>query len=290
MVERYASLIVDRAVKGDKTFNYERVDGTRIDFDHLYDSILTLPMMAERRAVMLDDPDIDKLSAGDLDKLLQILNDAVEPTVFIIAIKQNEFLPKKSSRCRKLLEAVDRLGIAAELGERSAADLAAFVIKRCAAAGCTISRENADWLVSKTTSELIAVQNETDKLIAFTQSGEVSREAIDRLVSATVEAEVFSLSKAILARDYAKAQGILSALLYLREPAVNILYVLSMSFVDLSRARAAISAGVEASKATADFGYKGREFAMRNAFRTAGSCPSSSCAGHWRYWPGQTLS
>ena len=51
LVERYASLIVDRAVKGDKTFNYERVDGARIDFDHLYDSILTLPMMAERRAV-----------------------------------------------------------------------------------------------------------------------------------------------------------------------------------------------------------------------------------------------
>ena len=85
LVERYASLIVDRAVKGDKTFNYERVDGAKIDFDHLYDSILTLPMMAERRAVVLDDPDIDKLSAGDLDKLLQILNDAVEPTVFIPA-------------------------------------------------------------------------------------------------------------------------------------------------------------------------------------------------------------
>ena len=37
LVERYASLIVDRAVKGDKTFNYERVDGAKIDFDHLYD-------------------------------------------------------------------------------------------------------------------------------------------------------------------------------------------------------------------------------------------------------------
>ena len=46
LVERYASLIVDRAVKGDKTFNYERVDGAKIDFDHLYDSILTLPMRA----------------------------------------------------------------------------------------------------------------------------------------------------------------------------------------------------------------------------------------------------
>lgn len=72
---------------------------------------------------------------------------------------------------------------------------------------------------------------------------------------------------------------------------MNILYVLSMSFVDLSRARAAISAGVETSKAAADFGYKGREFAMRNAFRgLPGSCPSSSCVGRWRYWLGQTLS
>lgn len=71
---------------------------------------------------------------------------------------------------------------------------------------------------------------------------------------------------------------------------MNILYVLSMSFVDLSRARAAISAGVETSKAAADFGYKGREFAMRNAFRDCRKRPSSSCAGRWRYWPGQTLS
>ena len=54
---------------------------------------------------------------------------------------------------------------------------------------------------------------------------------------------------------------------------MNILYVLSMSFVDLSRARAAISAGVETSKAAADFGYKGREFAMRNAFRDCRKLP-----------------
>ena len=275
LVDRYAALIVDRAVKGDKIFNYERIDGAKIDFDHLYDSVLTLPMMADRRAIVLDDPDIDKLSAGDLDKLLQILGEAVEPTVLVIAIKQNEFLPKKSNRCRKVLEAVDRLGIAAELGERSAADLAAFVIKRCAAAGCSISKENANLLVSKTTGELIAVQNEADKVIAFTGSGEVAREAIDRLVSATVEAEVFSLSKAILAQDYTRAQSILAALIYLREPAVNILHVLSMAFVDLCRARASISAGVETSKAASDFGYRGREFAMRNAYRDCRKLPQN---------------
>lgn len=66
------------------------------------------------------------------------------------------------------------------------------------------------------------MQNEADKLLPLHSPERISREATDRLVSATVEAEVFSLSKAILARDYAKAQGILSALLYLREPGSEI--------------------------------------------------------------------
>ena len=56
---------------------------------------------------------------------------------------------------------------------------------------------------------------------------------------------------------------------------MNILHVLSMAFVDLCRARAAISAGVETSKAASDFGYRGREFAMRNAYRDCRKLPQN---------------
>lgn len=218
LVERYCTLLADRAVTGERAFNYERMDGGRIDFDRLYDSVLTLPMLSERRCVVLDDPDIDKLSSGDFEKLKTVLGEVDESTVLIIAVKQNEFLPKKSQKCKKLLELAGKLGTAVELGERSTGDLVKTVMKQCADRGCSISRENAELLVQRTTGELLAVQNETDKLIAFTGSGEVSRESVLRLVSATVEAEVFSLSKSILSRDYARAMQILSALLYLREP------------------------------------------------------------------------
>ena len=68
LVERYCTLLADRAVTGERAFNYERMDGGRIDFDRLYDSVLTLPMLSERRCVVLDDPDIDKLSSGDFEK------------------------------------------------------------------------------------------------------------------------------------------------------------------------------------------------------------------------------
>lgn len=267
LVERYCALIANRAVKGNPTFNYERIDGEKIDFEQLYNSILTLPLMADRRCVLLDDPEIDQLSAGDFDKLKGVLEEVGETTLLLLAIKQSEFLPKKSQKCKKLLELVGKIGVAVELDERSAADLAKLVIKQCADHGCTISRQNADLLVARTTGELLAVQNEIDKLIAFTQSGEVTEQAILQLVSATVEAEVFSLSKAILARDYGKAMQILSALLYLREPAVNILHVLSMAFVDLYRAKTAQFADVDVPQVVTDFGYRGRDFAVKNAFR-----------------------
>ncbi len=273
LVERYCTLLADRAVTGERAFNYERIDGSRIDFDRLYDSVLTLPMLSERRCVVLDDPDIDKLSSGDFEKLKTVLGEVDESTVLIIAVKQNEFLPKKSQKCKKLLELAGKLGTAVELGERSTGDLVKTVMKQCADRGCSISRENAELLVQRTTGELLAVQNETDKLIAFTGSGEVSRESVLRLVSATVEAEVFSLSKSILSRDYARAMQILSALLYLREPAVNILYVLSMSFVDLYRAKVAAFADADAAQVAAAFGYRGRDFAVKNAFRDSRKLP-----------------
>ena len=273
LVERYCSLLADRAVTGERAFNYERMDGGRIDFDRLYDSVLTLPMLSERRCVVLDDPDIDKLSSGDFEKLKTVLGEVDESTVLIIAVKQNEFLPKKSQKCKKLLELAGKLGTAVELGERSTGDLVKTVMKQCADRGCSISRENAELLVQRTTGELLAVQNETDKLIAFTGSGEVSRESVLRLVSATVEAEVFSLSKSILSRDYARAMQILSALLYLREPAVNILYVLSMSFVDLYRAKVAAFADADAAQVASAFGYRGRDFAVKNAFRDSRKLP-----------------
>ncbi|MBS4784750.1 MAG: DNA polymerase III subunit delta [Clostridiales bacterium] len=273
LVERYCTLLADRAVTGERAFNYERIDGSRIDLDRLYDSVLTLPMLSERRCVVLDDPDIDKLSSGDFEKLKTVLGEVDESTVLIIAVKQNEFLPKKSQKCKKLLELAGKLGTAVELGERSTGDLVKTVMKQCADRGCSISRENAELLVQRTTGELLAVQNETDKLIAFTGSGEVSRESVLRLVSATVEAEVFSLSKSILSRDYARAMQILSALLYLREPAVNILYVLSMSFVDLYRAKVAAFADADAAQVAAAFGYRGRDFAVKNAFRDSRKLP-----------------
>lgn len=269
LVEQYAALLEKQALgKGDPTFNSDRFDGRKLDFDALYNSVMTLPMLADCRSILIDDPDIERFTAGELEKLQEVLEQVEDGTVLILAVKQAGFSVKKSAKCRKLQEQVERLGVVAQLGARTTTDLAKTVVKRLEQTGATISMEDAKYLVERTTGELSAVNCEADKLAACGAAGlPITRALIDRLVPATVEAEIFSLSKAILSRDYDRAMGILQGLLYLREPGVNILYTLSSAFIDLYRAKAAVFADAQAAQIAADFGYKGREFAVKNALR-----------------------
>ena len=48
-----------------------------------------------------------------------------------------------------------------------------------------------------------------------------------------------------------------------------IISALSSAFIDLYRSSTAMSAGVRENDVAAHFGYKGREFVVRNAFRDA---------------------
>lgn len=268
LVENYANLIANRALGGaDSSFDMDKLDGKKLDIDHLYDSAMTIPVMSSHRCIIVDDPEVDKFTASDLDKIIQIVEETEQGTVIIIPIKQASFSVKKSTKCKKLYELADKNGIVVELKVRTASDLVKQAVKHCAAAGCELTPEDAAYMVGLTTGELSVVNIETDKLIARAGEGKITREMIDALVSPTVESEIFSLSKAILAQNYTRSMQILSNLLYLREPAINILYTLSMAFIDLYRAKLGSGAGAEPKEMADVFGYKGREFAIKNAMR-----------------------
>lgn len=267
--ERYATLIVDKALGGaDRTFNYQRFDGKRLSLDALYDSVLTLPMLAERRVILVDDLEVDKLVAADIKKLHQILEEVEEGAVVLFLMRQSPFLPKKSAKCRNLLELVEKRGGAIELGGRSGSDLLRFLKAHFERAGCQVETEELRFLISRAGEEMLPLTREADKLAAYAgPGGRVTREAIAALVPGAVEAEVFDLSKAILRLDYQGAMTILEKLRYLREPEGNILYTLSMAFVDLYRAKAARHSGVEVAQVVGAFDYKGRDFRVKNAMR-----------------------
>ncbi len=267
--EQYTKAIVKEVVaSGTEGFNYNQFDSKKMDYNQLYDAVLSLPLMSPGRCVLVDDLDVDKLPAGDLKKLQQIMEETQEGTVLILRVGTAEFNPKKSSKCRGLLELADRLGGVICLDTRKEGALVQTIRTRCEKAGCNIENADALYLTERCSPELLVLLGEVDKLTAYCKGQTITRKDIDLVTTPTVDAQIYDLSKEILAKNYQGAMDSLSKLLYLREPESKILFTLTGAFVDLYRAKIARHSGMAQGDIVRSFGYpKALEFRVRNALR-----------------------
>lgn len=243
-------------------FNLHRFEGSTLDMQAFYDAVESLPMFAEGRCVVAD-LDTDKLDAGQMRDLCAILEDPPSTTTVIVTIKNAE---AKKDKLNQLIKVCDKSGAVIEFAARSRTDTLRFLRNRAQKNGCTLSSDNASYLMERCTDNLQLLAVETDKLCAYAGGGEISRAQIDAVVSVVLQARVFDLSKAILRGNYDKAMELVDQLMEQREPAGKVLAVLSGAFVDLYRGYVARQLGVGASQAALDLKYaKNREFVLKNA-------------------------
>ena len=263
LIERWAGLLGKEA--GGDAFNTHRFDGKRLDVDALYEAVEALPLMAARKFVLVDDLDWKALPADEQKKLTQVLCDLPEDCLLAATAKAPGF-DSRSAGGKKLIALFDKAGAAAELGSRGAGGLAAFLRAEAKKQGCSISGDLCRHILDVCENDMMTLRSEMAKLCAYAGGGELTREQADAVCIPRTEAKVFDLSKAILAGNPDRALGLLDNLFYLRENPVMIASVLARAFVDLYRARVARDEGKSSADVAAMFGYKGREFLVRNAF------------------------
>lgn len=105
--------------------------------------------------------------------------------------------------------------------------------------GAAISSENARYLISVSGSDIKTLLNETEKLSAYANGGEITKQLIDKLAVRCLQAKVFDLSKAVVRGDYEKAYSVLDSLFAAKEEPVSVLAVISNCFVDMYRVKCA---------------------------------------------------
>ena len=110
---------------------------------------------------------------------------------------------------------------------------------------------------------------ELEKLCNYKQSGEIQKADIEAVAAKSLEANVFDLSKALVAGNCARALMLLQKLLSEKERPEMILGTLISAYVDMYRVKLALVAGEKAEYPAQFFNYKGREFRLRNAARDA---------------------
>ncbi len=254
-------------------FNLQRFDGQDSSWDAIEEAAQSLPLMAERKCVVVRDFDVTAASAP-FDRVLELVGDPPEETVLIFWMDTVVPDGKKNAKWRKFISAVEKNGICAELKSKTPAETVKLLCSGAARRGCVLRPENARLLIEQCGEGLYRLLGELDKLCAIAlewegKANEITRDMIEAAATKNLEASVFDLSKALLQGRYDGAYRILDRLFFQREEPVAILGVLISAYADLYRVKVADAAGEPAESLAADFAYKGKEFRLRHAARDA---------------------
>lgn len=267
LTEQYARMVADKTVEeGFDAFNLQRFDGQGLSVLTLEEAVESLPLMSQRKCVLVRDYDP---SGADADRA-QALVSAVPETCVLVFWQMTVQPDKRKAGWKKFLEIAEQKGVVAECKRKDPADTAKMLVAGAKRRGSHLDFADAKYLVEQVGNDLNLLVRELDKLCALAGEGDITRRLIDTASPKNLEAKVFDLSKAILRRRHDQAYDLLYQLKTQREEPVPVLAVLSSAYADLYRAKVAAAGGVPADSLAAEYkSYKGKEWRLRNAARDA---------------------
>ncbi|MGN0590767.1 DNA polymerase III subunit delta [Ruminococcus sp.] len=251
----------------------QRYEGRELDLEQLADAVGQYAMFAQNNVILIHDPPAEEWSADRIASFLKILEDVPSSTVVICSVTGFDVCGGKKAptpKNKKLIDFFAKHGAVCNFEARTAAQLVKPMTERAARSGCTLSRQNAERIAQLCLCDTMRIGNELDKLCAYADGGEITPEAISMLVAGEESLNAFALAKAVTSRNGKAAMETLDILSQQRNEPVMLLSAITSAFLDLYRAKAAQAAGKHHEHVLEDFSYKGREFAVKNAFRDAG--------------------
>ena len=275
LTAHYADQIASKAV-GDHPlaeFNYQKFDGQSCTAGEIEEAAEALPVMADRKCVVVRDFDVAAAGAAVQEQLNALISDAPKSCVLIFWLDAVEADVKKNAKWKAFVAAVDRAGVSVRFPRKTESEIVRLLCSGAERRGCSLNADNARFMLRRCGNDLNLLLGELDKLCALADGGEVTRGFIEKLGTENLEASVFDLSKALLQGSYSRAYDILGGLFARREEPVSVLAVLSNAYADLYRAKVALSSGVRAEALADDFAYRGKEFRLRNAARDCARIP-----------------
>lgn len=266
----YADLICKKSVGKDfEDFNLKKLEGRDTSLNEIYDCISAFPMMSEYTCTLVKDYPLTEF-VNDQNKINDefnsVITDIPESSILVFWMDTVE-VDEKNKKWTSLIKLFDSVGVCAKIEKRTRSALEKLLVSSAAKKDCTLSRENAGYIITLVGEDMATLQNELNKVCAFANSGEITREHIDKTVIISVEAKVFQLSRMIVRGEADNAFENLNNLFKLREEPIAILAVLSKAFIDMYRVKAIKETGTPYSKLAEDFpaSYRGRGFILDNA-------------------------
>jgi DNA polymerase-3 subunit delta len=209
-------------------FDFERLEGARVQLGALQDAIRTLPVLAPRRLVVLEEPDASRGGVGEaLPELLAGAAAGASCVLVALAAK-----PDRRARWVKAFGAA----VVECSAPRRAAEIAEFVRREAERQGVALERGAAELLAERTGPQLLLLRSEIAKLALLAGPDRaVSRAHVAAGTQDAAESPIWDLTDAVGEGRAGDALTALSRLLASGAPAPVLLGSLVSHFRRLLR-------------------------------------------------------
>ncbi len=270
-LERLKNLLVDELTE---SFNYHKLTKENFDMIALADGVESLPMMAEKTFVWVDDIDIFKLSENDRTRLSGLLEDIPEYCTVVFTFETVAWKPDK--RLKKLWDTIDAHANIVEFPKQEYRDLTAWISRHFAANQKQISPELCRYLIDITGGTMTALAGEISKICAYSNSETIVKSDVDAVTEPVMDAVAFQMTDLLSVGKHGAALQKLNQLFKMQQEPLSVLGAVGMHFRRLGTARTLLDNGKNATDLMRLTGM--RDYPARKAMETARRFSARFCA------------
>lgn len=219
----------------DDNMNNHFYDGKGISVGEIIDLAETLPFLAQRRVIFMDNSGLFKSGGEQMAEYLEAQN---ESTVLI-------FTETEVDKRSKLFKALQAHGCAVEFTQQDENTLKRWVAGVLGREGKKITESTALLLLNKTGTDMENMNMELEKLICYCMDKEVVEpQDVEAVCTTRVSNHIFDMVTAIAEKRQKDALELYYDLLTLKEPPMRILFLIARQCNMLLQAKAMKNKGL----------------------------------------------
>lgn len=221
LIRQYRNKLKDALTGGGDSMNYHYFEGKDISVGEVIDLAETMPFLADRRVIVMENSGLFKHGG---EQLAEYLKEPSETAFFVLAERE---IDKRS----KLFKAITAKGRAVEFKTQDESTLKRWILGILKKENKKIAERDLELFLEKTGTDMENISKELEKLICYCMDKEViAGEDIEAVCTRQVNNQIFEMMNAIAEKRQKEAMKLYYDLLTLKEPPMRILFLLARQF------------------------------------------------------------
>jgi len=222
--KQYRDKLKNALVNDGDTLNYHYFEGKNVNVGEIIDLAETMPFLAEKRVIIMENTELVK---ADADRLAEYLKDIAETVILIL-------VETKTDKRSVLYKAIQTKGTACEFKAQDENTLKRWIASKVKAENKNITMDAVNMLLDMTGSDMANISSELEKLFSYTlKKDNITREDVETICTKRLNNIVFELAETMANKQQKKALDLYHGLLAQKETSLGLLALISRHFTKM---------------------------------------------------------